>query len=195
MALAVCRSSRLYTQKEINMIEIAAKEVVFHFNKKHLEDATIPAWVLKCNGKTWYVNHVTCELPWSTKETPNNSHTKGAIKVKRAWVQIDDLNNATLVKLTRDHEKQAKVKAQEAVIVGWINARWSSHMDQVPHSEIQLLESGGCSADWWACELYSEEDWAAINLQLYPHVRRFMPNEWQFKDYQSGMGTSMHDVD
>lgn len=171
------------------MIEIAAKEVVFHFNKKHLEDATIPPWCLKMQGKTWYVNHVTCELPWSTKETPHGS-TKGAIKVKRAWVQIDSDNNATLTKLTLAHEKQAKQKATEVIIVGWTNARWSSQMHQVPHSEIQLLESGGCSSDWWACELYSEEDWAAINLQCYPHVRRFMPNEWQFKDYQSGAGMS-----
>ena len=176
------------------MIEIAAKEVVFHFNKKHLEDASIAPWVLKCNGKSWYVNHVTCELPWSTKETPHNSHTKGAIKVKRAWVQIDEHNNATLFKLTREHEQLAKMKQQQAIIVGWTNTKFNSMIDHVPHSEIQLLESGVCGRDWWACELYSEEDWTAINLQLYPHVRRFMPNEWQFKDYQAGAGIAAHDV-
>jgi hypothetical protein len=175
------------------MIEIAAKEVTFSFNKKHLEDATIPPWVLKCNGKTWYVNHVTCELPWSTKETPHGS-TKGAIKVKRALVQIDDDNQATLVKLTAEAEKRVKQQAQDAIIIGWKNSRLSTYMDQVRHSEIQLLEAGGCTSDWWACEIYSEEDWAAINLQLYPHVRRFMPNEWQFKDYQSGAGVPASDV-
>jgi hypothetical protein len=176
------------------MIEIAAKEVIFHFNKKSLVDASVPAWCLKMQGKTWYVNHVTCELPWSTKETPQGT-TQGAIKIKRALVQIDDLNQATIIKLTREHEQRAKEREQEAIIVGWTNAVWSAHMDQVRHSEIHLLESGGCSSDWWACELYSEEDWAAINLQLYPHVRRFMPNEWQFKDYQSGLGEPVSDAE
>jgi hypothetical protein len=178
------------------MIEIAAKEVVFHFNKKSLEDNTIPPWVLKCNGKSWYVNHVSCDLPWSTKETPTSSHTQGSIKVKRALVQIDDANHATLVKLTKEAEHRVKQKAQNAIIIGWrYPEKWHHIIDHVSHSDIQLLDSGGCTSDWWACEIYSEEDWVVINLQLYGHVRRFMPNEWQFKDYQSGAGVFDHDMD
>lgn len=109
-------------------------------------------------------------------------------------VQIDHDNHATLTKLTKEGQQRAKQHEQNAIIVGWTNSRLNSHMDLVPHSEIQLLESGGCSSDWWACELYSEEDWTVINLQLYGHVRRFMPNEWQFKDYQSGAGVPAADV-
>ena len=63
-------------------IEYACKDLVFHFNKKHLEDETIPMWVVKTHGETFYVDHVSADIAWSTKETPNNSHTKGSIKFK-----------------------------------------------------------------------------------------------------------------
>ena len=70
--------------------------MVFHFNKKHLEDPEIPMWVLKCKGMTHYVNHVECNVPWSTKETPLNPSTKGSIKVKNCLLKIDDLNTAIM---------------------------------------------------------------------------------------------------
>ena len=73
---------------------------MFHFNKAHLTDQTIPMWVLKFHGETYYVNHVECNVPWSTKETPDNPHTKGSIKVKDVLVTIDDDNNANLKQLT-----------------------------------------------------------------------------------------------
>lgn len=81
------------------MIECACKNIVFHFNKKHLEDPAVPMWVLKTHGQTFYVNHVTCELPWSTKETPDNDHTKGSLKIKECMLTIDCDNNATIGKI------------------------------------------------------------------------------------------------
>jgi hypothetical protein len=78
------------------MKEIFCNDVVFHFNKKHLEDPSIPMWVLKTQGKTLYVMHVTCECPWTTKETPDNSHTKGSIKVKNTVLVINEKNEAIL---------------------------------------------------------------------------------------------------
>ena len=59
-------------------------EIIFHFNKKHLEDPLIPMWVIKCRGDTYYVHHVDVSpgVGFSTKETPNNPHTKGSIKIK-----------------------------------------------------------------------------------------------------------------
>ena len=65
-------------------------DVVFHFNKKHLEDATIPMWVLKAKGQTYYVNHVECYKGWSTKETPDNPATKGAIKIRKCSLLIEN---------------------------------------------------------------------------------------------------------
>jgi hypothetical protein len=59
--------------------------VVFHFNKKHNEDpATIPPWVVKAKGQSFYVHHMTIDpgVGFTTKETPDSSHTKAALQVK-----------------------------------------------------------------------------------------------------------------
>lgn len=53
-------------------------------------------WVLKIKGNTYYVNHVDCKAPWSTKETPDNPSTKGSLKIKNCIVEIDDNNCATI---------------------------------------------------------------------------------------------------
>lgn len=63
---------------------------MFHFNKHHLVDNTVPMWVLKAKGNTYYVKHVTSTVGWSTKETPNNPHTKGSLKFKNVSVDIVD---------------------------------------------------------------------------------------------------------
>jgi hypothetical protein len=41
-------------------------------------------WVIKAKGETYYVNHVDVEsgVGFSTKETPDNIHTKGSLKFK-----------------------------------------------------------------------------------------------------------------
>jgi C-terminal processing protease CtpA/Prc len=57
-------------------------------------------WVLKFHGETLYVNHVECQIPWSTKETPDNPHTKGSIKVKDCLLRVDSENCATITQLT-----------------------------------------------------------------------------------------------
>ena len=59
-------------------------EIIFHFNKKHLIDSRIPMWVIKTKGQTYYVHHGNVEkgVGFSTKETPDNEHTKGSIKLK-----------------------------------------------------------------------------------------------------------------
>lgn len=71
-------------------------EVIFHFNKKHLEDPSIPPWVLKAKGQTFYVNSVECNKPWSTKQTPDNAHTKGAIRIKSCQLMINEFNEAII---------------------------------------------------------------------------------------------------
>lgn len=76
------------------------EEIVFHFNKKHLEDPIIPMWVVKCRGDTYYVNHVDVSpgVGFSTKETPNNNSTKGSIKFK-ANLEIENKNNIITAKI------------------------------------------------------------------------------------------------
>jgi hypothetical protein len=60
------------------------RDIVFHFNKKHLQDSIIPMWILKHKGVTHYVDHVDVSegVGFSTKETPDNPHTKGSLKFK-----------------------------------------------------------------------------------------------------------------
>ena len=83
------------------MMQIDKKcEIVFHFNKKHLEDPTIPMWVIKCRGDTYYVHHVEVSegIGFSTKETPDNPHTKGSIKFKgRLSISVEE--NKTTAKI------------------------------------------------------------------------------------------------
>lgn len=53
-------------------------------------------WVLKCKGQTHYVEHVEFKgIDFSTKETPDNPHTKGSIKCK-GYLQIDDNKHALI---------------------------------------------------------------------------------------------------
>jgi len=54
-------------------------------------------WVLKVKGETYYINHLDSEIGFSTKETPDNTHTKGSIKFKKCNLEI--LENSA--KITR----------------------------------------------------------------------------------------------
>lgn len=67
------------------MLNIETKtEIILHFNKMHLQDPTIPMWVIKTKGQTYYVDHIDVDagIGFSTKETPDNPHTKGSLKFK-----------------------------------------------------------------------------------------------------------------
>lgn len=74
------------------------ERVVFHYNKKHNEDQSIPTWIVKHKGKTYYVNHLDSEVGFSTKETPGSDHTKGALMF-RGKLQIVEENNETIAKV------------------------------------------------------------------------------------------------
>jgi hypothetical protein len=63
---------------------------VFHFNKKHNEDSTIPQWIVKTKGQTFYVNHLDSEVGFSTKETPDSPHTKGALQFRGTLEIVED---------------------------------------------------------------------------------------------------------
>ncbi len=66
------------------------KTLVFHFNKASLANPEIPMWVLKFDGQTEYVDHVDfLNVSFSTKETPDNPHTKGSLKFKNINLTID----------------------------------------------------------------------------------------------------------
>lgn len=75
-------------------------EIIFHFNKKHLEDPSIPMWVIKTRGETYYVDHLEVDkgIGFSSKETPDNPHTKGSLKFK-GRLSIENDNNQVIAKI------------------------------------------------------------------------------------------------
>ena len=80
------------------MLDITTKEVIFHFNKAHLADPSIPMWVIKTKGETYYVKHLDADCPWTTKETPDNPSTKGSLKFKNCRLIIDENLEAKITK-------------------------------------------------------------------------------------------------
>jgi len=71
------------------------RNIDFHFNKGSLEFDFLPMWALKTKGKTFYVNHIEANIPWSTRELPEGS-TRGMIRLKNGEISIDAEGNATI---------------------------------------------------------------------------------------------------
>ena len=165
-------------------ITYQCKDVVFHFNKKHLEDDTVPMWVVKSHGVTFYVNHVTAEIPWSTKETPDNISTKGSIKFKRCKLTIDDDNCATLSKIGALDRKLPHPRLIFRIIF---------HNNGVVHKALREGEfehtdfkhvSGGCGTSWSICDIIHEHDMTMLGLKYANSFRILSPNEAYYKAYE-----------
>lgn len=58
------------------------QRIIFHFNKAYLSDPTIPMWIVKHKGVTYYVDHIDSEVGFRSKETPDNEATKGSLQFK-----------------------------------------------------------------------------------------------------------------
>ena len=158
---------------------------MFHFNKKHLEDETIPMWVLKFHGETYYVNHVSCDLPWNTKETPGNNHTKGSIKIKECLLQItDDTNEATITTLS--FFDKVRLRNQKLGITRIIT-KYGSPLhnalirNEFKHSPFKNI-TGGCSTPFVVCDLLNKADVTMIMLK-YGELRILKPNEGYYQAY------------
>jgi hypothetical protein len=78
----VNKSIRIIERSKVNVHIEEVTRIVFHFNKHYLLDNTIPMWVVKAKGSTFYVNHLESSLGFITKETPDNEHTKGSIQFR-----------------------------------------------------------------------------------------------------------------
>ena len=171
----------------MKQIEYACKDVVFHFNKKHLEDQTIPMWVLKFHGETLYVNHVDCSIPWSTKETPDNSHTKGSIKVKDALLRVDEDNNATLSTLTLiDKIRLRNQKLGITRIMFRPNSAMHKALqaNEYKHSPFKNI-LGACATGFVICDLLNKTDITMAGLKYTNDFRIVKPNESYYQMYDN----------
>lgn len=63
--------------------------VIFHYNKAHNKDQTIPTWIVKHKGETYYVHHFESKVGFRTKETPDSEHTKGSLQFKGVLKIVD----------------------------------------------------------------------------------------------------------
>ena len=166
-------------------IEYACKDVVFHFNKKHLEDETIPMWVLKTHGETFYVDHVESNMPWSTKETPDNSHTKGSIKVKDVLLTIDGENCARLSKLTvidKIRLRNQKLGITRILFRPSTDIHKALQKNEVKHSPFKTVE-GACTTSFVICDILKKEDMTFFGLKYAGQFRILMPNEGYYQFY------------
>ena len=164
----------------MSQIAIPCRDVVFHFNKKHLEDSTIPMWVVKARGETYYVNHVDCSVPWSTKETPDNAHTKGAIKIKDCFLTIDD-DNCAQIRAATAEDHAAYAKTQTVRVITEYGSKLKSAIANMAHGTIKLA-GGGCGTTWYITDIPSMKHFLMLQLQV-PDIRILKPNEDYYKLY------------
>jgi hypothetical protein len=163
---------------------------VFHFNKKHLEDQTIPMWVLKFHGETYYVNHVECNVPWSTKETVDNPHTKGSIKVKDCLLQIDDDNEAKITPITVFDKARIRnnKKGITRVVISernWGGTKLRNILKErkIKHGPIKSI-GGACTTVFYVTDIYDSKDVTYLALMLSDtDFRKLMPNEGYYRMY------------
>ena len=179
----------------MQQIEYACKDVVFHFNKKHLEDETVPMWVLKTHGETFYVNHVDAQMAWSTKETPDNSHTKGSLKFKECLLTINEQNEATLSTLSLIDK--IRLRNQKLgitrIIFNWGGAMHKAlSNNEFKHSPFKNVE-GACGSSFIIFDLLKKEEATLAGLK-YQGWRILKPNEAYYQAYDK-KGTIWEDED
>lgn len=74
------------------------QRIVFHYNKAHNTDSSIPMWTIKHKGQTYYVHHLDSKVGFSTKETSDNPHTKGSLMF-RGKLSIVEQENQTIAEI------------------------------------------------------------------------------------------------
>ncbi len=144
-------------------------------------------WVVKAKGESYYVHHVDCNAPWSTKETPDNASTKGSIKIKNCLLKIDQENNATISTLTEEDKKRLGPKSPEVAIITskGLQLKQTLQNNNIKHGNIQQF-GGGCGTAWYVTTI-DESDLVFVTL-LVSDTRKLMPNEAYYNMYMKKEG-------
>ena len=143
-------------------------------------------WVIKTHGESFYVNHVTAEISWSTKETPNNSHTKGSLKFKECLLVIDENNEATVKKLTLADKfrlRNQKLGITRIIFQAGGQLHKALQANEFKHSPFKNV-TGGCGTRFVVCDLLSKADatFAALKYDNYS-FRILSANEAYYQAY------------
>ena len=145
-------------------------------------------WVVKSHGVTFYVDHVTAEIPWSTKETPDNNHTKGSLKFKQCKLIIDDDNCATITKLGLLDKKLPHPRLIFRILFynnGEVHKALKDN--EFEHTEFKHI-TGGCGTSWSICDIIHEHDMTMLGLKYANKFRILSPNEAYYKAYDEEKG-------
>jgi len=145
-------------------------------------------WVLKFHGETYYVNHVSCNLPWSTKETPDNSHTKGSIKVKDCLLRIEeDTNEATISQLTfidKIRLRNQKLGITRIMFQPGTQLHHALSKNEFKHSPFKYI-NGACTTSFVVCDLLDRHEATMAALKYTKDFRILKPNEGYYQQYDN----------
>lgn len=149
-------------------------------------------WVLKTAGETFYVNHVDAKLPWSTKETPDNSHTKGSLKFKDALMVIDENNIATLTELTffdKIRLRNQKLGITRIIFKPHSGIHKALLANEFKHGPLKTIY-GRCSTTFIVCDMLEKSEVTFATLK-YDSFRILMPNESYYQQYDETKGNTL----
>ena len=147
-------------------------------------------WVVKFHGETLYVNHVEADMPWSTKETPDNPSTKGSIKFKEVLLQIDEENCARLSKLTifdKIRLRNQKLGITRIMFRPGTEIHQALIHNDFKHSPFKNI-SGACASTFVICDLLDPSEATFVGLKYLGQFRILQPNETYYQQYDSVRG-------
>jgi hypothetical protein len=136
---------------------------------------------------TFYVNHVSAEIPWSTKETPDNPSTKGSIKFKRCKLSIDTADNtATISKLgiVDAWLKHPERRAGRIIVARGTGMFKALKAKEFEHSKMKEV-IGSCGSSWIICDIRDEHDLTMAGLKYAGQFRILAPNETYYQEYDT----------
>jgi hypothetical protein len=141
-------------------------------------------WVVKTHGESFYVNHVTSELKWTTKETPDNERTKGSIKFKECLLTIDPDNNATISNLSVFDKVRLRNQKLGITRIMFYYSQFETILKEkgIKHTPFKRVH-GACSTAYTVCDLVNPKQLLFLQIDHPGLFRVLMPNEPQYKAY------------
>lgn len=141
-------------------------------------------WVVKCKGESFYVNHVSCSLPWSTKETPDNTRTKGSIKLKECLLTIDDDNCAEITVLTPSDKVRLHNRERGITRIIFRGFQFEGYLkeDNIKHSPFKRI-AAGCGSTWTVCDILRETEMTLLAIKYPGQFRVLKENENYYRAY------------
>jgi len=150
-------------------------------------------WVLKFHGETLYVKHVDCTVAWSTKETPDNSHTKGSIKVKDVLLRINDLNEAQISQLNlvdKFRLRNQKLGITRIMFRPHGEMHKALLANEYKHGPMKHIR-GACASAFVVTDLLSKKEVLLARIK-YDDWRELKPNESYYQQYDNVKGENLH---